>query len=57
MRVQDKTVLVEPSEDFTLCEVVREVAVLRPHSTTSLFPVIEAQFRWGNLNCTYRDRT
>ncbi len=43
--VQDKTVLVEPTADFTLCEVVREVSVLRHQATTSLFPLVQAQFR------------
>lgn len=42
---KDKAVLVEPTADFTLCEVVREVSVIRQQTTTSLFPVVEVQFR------------
>ncbi len=37
-------VLVVPTADFTLREVVREVSVLR-QATTSLFPLVQAQFR------------
>ncbi len=39
-------VLVEPTADFTLCKLVREVSVLLRHqATTSLFPLVQAQFR------------
>ena len=41
-------VLVEPTEDFTMCEVVREVSLLK-QSPASLFPVVEIQFRWATV--------
>jgi hypothetical protein len=41
---QDKPVLVEPTEDFTLCDIVREVCVLK-QAPASLFPVVEVQLR------------